>query len=69
MALGPGKYDDLCTAARVLAEADAAIVIILNGNQGSGFSMQFITLEAVVAMPDILERVATEIREAGPFGG
>lgn len=35
---GPGKYDQLCTMVREEAGAEGgAIVIIFDGNQGSGF--------------------------------
>jgi len=37
---GGDKYDTLCTDARVAAEAQAAILIILGGNLGSGFCVQ-----------------------------
>jgi hypothetical protein len=63
--IGPGKYDDACTAAREMAQAEAAIVIILNGNKGSGFSIQgdvkasaSLTVEKVAAL---LQHVAAEM--------
>lgn len=64
--IGPGKYGDACTAARVVANAEVAIVIILNGDKGSGFSVQ----GALHAAPDLtvekvaglLETVAAEMR-------
>ena len=40
MALGPGKYDDLATHVREHAKARAAIVIVIGGEKGSGFSVQ-----------------------------
>jgi citrate lyase alpha subunit len=64
MALGPGKYDKLCTHVREQAKADAAIVIVLNGNLGDGFSMQTERLEALVALPDILRDTARQIEES-----
>jgi len=62
--IGPGKYDDACTAARVATHAEAAIVIIINGDKGSGFSVQgdthaLISVEHVAAL---LEHVAAEMR-------
>ena len=63
MPLGPGKYDDLCTDVRLKAEAEAAIVIIINGKHGHGFSCQaniLITRE----LPTLLENVARELRRA-----
>jgi hypothetical protein len=38
--MGPGKYDDLATYVREHAEAEAVVVIVLAGNNGSGFSVQ-----------------------------
>lgn len=62
--IGPGKYDDACTAARVVANAEVAIVMILNGDKGSGFSIQGelgtrLTLEQVAGF---LETIAAEMR-------
>jgi hypothetical protein len=64
MAIGPGKYDDLCTMVREKAEAEGAIVIVFGGKRGSGFSCQA-DLEATLRLPDILESVAKQIRESG----
>ena len=52
---GPGKYDDICTVARERTDAQAAIVIIINGVLGSGFSLQS---DVVVQLPDMLETMA-----------
>jgi hypothetical protein len=40
MPIGPGKYDPLATYVRVKAAAEAVALIVINGNQGSGFSVQ-----------------------------
>ena len=40
MPLGKGKYDDLCTKVREDAHAVAALVIVIRGNKGDGFSLQ-----------------------------
>ncbi len=63
MPLGPGKYDELCTQARVKAKADGAVVIIINGERGSGFSVQG-DLMLQASLPDVLENVAAQIRHA-----
>lgn len=65
MALGPGKYDDLCMAARQAAEADATLLIIFGGNKGSGFSAQ-IPFDLLDAVPDILREVAKNIEKSLP---
>lgn len=40
MSTGAGKYDELCTYVREQADAQAAVVIVLGGKRGSGFSVQ-----------------------------
>lgn len=40
MALGPGKYDHLATIARTAADAAAVAIIVIDGVNGSGFSVQ-----------------------------
>jgi hypothetical protein len=69
MALGPGKYDDLCTyvyeRAGVGAEGGVAVIVI-GGTRGSGFSLHA-DLRTTRLLPDWLENVAKQIRESGPF--
>ncbi len=65
MAEGPGRYDDLCTYVRERARADAAVVIVLGGSVGSGFSLQ--CAECCAAdlrrqLPSILEHITAQIR-------
>jgi hypothetical protein len=64
MAVGPGKYDELCTLVREQAKARAAIVIIIGGDKGSGFSVQAEDTQASAVLPDLLENMAKQIREA-----
>ena len=64
MALGPGRYDQLCTRVRELAEAECAIVIIVGGNLGSGFSVQMTNSAYAEKLPDLLESMAKQIRES-----
>lgn len=40
MPIGPGKYDDLCTRARDAAKAKMAVLVIVGGEKGDGFSVQ-----------------------------
>jgi hypothetical protein len=61
MASGPGKYGDLCAHVREKAEARAAIVIIIGGNKGNGFSCQT-DAETSLDLPEILERMAAQLR-------
>ena len=68
MALGPGKYDDLCTTVReqvgIGDEGGGVIVIVFGGNKGSGFSCQA-DLRTTLGLPDLLEEIARQIRESG----
>lgn len=59
--LGPGRYDSLCTQVREEAKAQGAIVIIINGERGSGVSCQA-DLQATLALPDVLEHMARQMR-------
>lgn len=65
MALGPGKYDDLCGYARSKAQADGALLLIINGAKGSGFSAQ-LSPELTLTLPAILWGVAKQIEDFGP---
>ena len=60
MALGPGKYDPLCSYVREQAKAECAIVIVLDGQFGNGFSAQ-IDVGVLVDIPELLRKVAAEI--------
>lgn len=59
MAVGPGRYDELCTYVREQSQALAAVVIVVDGNKGSGFSVQtFTPLNLIV----LLEQVVKDLR-------
>jgi hypothetical protein len=61
---GPGKYDDVCTMVREQVGVDrgGVLVIVIGGNQGTGFSCQA-DLETTLALPNLLEAVARQMRE------
>ena len=65
MAMGPGKYDDLCsfvaTQTGITDTGGGVIVIVIGGNKGPGFSVQA-DLATTLALPDILETTAKLIR-------
>lgn len=65
MALGPGKYDDLATEARKQTQAEGAVVIIVNGVKGSGFSAQ-LSPELTLKLPSMLRHMADELERWGP---
>lgn len=58
MPIGPGKYDDLCTAARESANAEGCALIVINGAKGHGFSVQLEHLEDLVKLASALRVVA-----------
>lgn len=64
MALGPGKYDAEVTELRERLKADGVILLVFGGERGNGFSAQ-LPLQHTLAMPQILEQVAQQIRESG----
>ena len=63
MPIGPGKYDALCSQVREQAKARGAIVIIFDGDKGSGFSVQADGL-VTLGLPDLLETIAADIRKS-----
>ena len=62
MALGPGKYDELCTEVRERAQAAAAIVMVFGGKEGTGFSVQA-PPELNLTLPSVLRNLAAMIEE------
>lgn len=62
MPIGPGKYDDLCTLVRGISGGRAAMVIIVGGVDGSGFSVQSVGDNFTEKLPEVLETMAAEIR-------
>lgn len=63
---GPGKYDEICTVAREAALAQCALLIILDGEHGHGFSAQFTDQSYVQKLPAILRQVADQIEHDAP---
>ena len=60
MPWGAAKYDEALTLARKKAKASAALLIVLDGENGPGFSCQG-KLDTLAALPEILLMVAKEI--------
>lgn len=60
MAMGPGKYDALCTYVRETAKAKGAIVIVIDGEKGFGFSVQA-SIEDMAKLPNVLREMADTI--------
>ena len=61
---GPGKYDDLCTQAREAAEAQAVVLIVMNGNKGSGFSVQALEPITPSLLSVMLSDLANQVQHA-----
>jgi hypothetical protein len=63
MAMGPGKYDAACTAARLATDAEAVVLVVFNGRGGHGFSVQ--SVSGAMGMESLcrsLEAVVAQIR-------
>jgi len=56
----PGKYNDACTVARMLAQAKGVLLIVIEGDHGSGFSVQ-VPPELIPIIPGVLRSVAASI--------
>lgn len=63
MSQGPGKYDEICVRALAETQSAGVILIVLGGNQGSGFAVNTVDPEITKKLPDLLEHVAREIRK------
>ncbi len=61
--IGPGEYDDACTAARESTKAEGVILIVYGGEHGNGFSAQ-LPEYIVERMPDVLRQVADQIEKS-----
>ena len=65
--LGAGKYDQLCTYVREQAGAQGALLLVLGGTKGNGFSLQA-DLVTTLRLPEILRELATKIEaDGGPL--
>lgn len=61
MPIGPGKYDALTTSVRDATSARAVILIVVEGNQGSGFSVQTTDPAISHKLPQLLRIMADQI--------
>jgi hypothetical protein len=58
---GSGRYDDLCKYVCEQSHAGTAVVVVINGRLGSGFSVQG-HLPDLRRLPDMLDNLALAIR-------
>jgi uncharacterized Fe-S center protein len=59
---GKGKYDEQCEAAFRACEAQAVVLIVINGNKGHGFSA-IAPADINQKMPELLRITAEEIEK------
>jgi hypothetical protein len=57
-----GLFDTACNQIRDATGARCAVVIVMDGVEGSGYSIVG-PLEAQVLLPDILEQIANSLRQ------
>ncbi len=62
MTIGPGKYDAVCSAVREETKAAGVIVIVIDGERGSGFSCQT-DASTLARLPELLEAMAAQMRK------
>ena len=62
MALGPGTYDELVIQLNEQLEADGILLVVFGGARGSGCAST-LPLHLLATVPEILERIAHEIRK------
>lgn len=61
--IGPGKYDKACTMVREMTAATCAMVVVIGGNKGAGFSVQTTAPLNAAALASLLEHIARQLRE------
>lgn len=64
MPVGPGKYDKECTRVRERYRAAGAVVIVIGGTKGEGFSMQLRSDIEPRTIVTVLRTVADEIERS-----
>ena len=58
MAQGVGKYDEACTVAMELADAQTVLLMVLHGKYGHGFSVQTHDSSVAASLPGLLREMA-----------
>jgi hypothetical protein len=66
MPVGPGKYDGAATACLMATRASAVLLVVINGNRGTGFSVSALSPIAASVLADVLEGTVAEIRRSVP---
>ncbi len=60
MPRGPGRYDEVCTVARMATNASALLLIVIGGRRGDGFEVQC-EPGAELTIPAMLRKLADAI--------
>ena len=58
--IGSGKYDKLCATIRKKAKARGAMVIVVGGYYGHGFSLEMTPID-MEGVPEMLRSVASQV--------
>ena len=61
MTAGPGKYDDMATYVQEETDAHLVVIAIIDGNKGSGFSVQAVSMELLKRIPQVLRDLADSL--------
>jgi hypothetical protein len=64
MPIGPGKYGDICTFVMKETEARSVILIVIDGKDGNGFSVQSELALPPNVLANLLDDVADELRKS-----
>lgn len=65
---GGGKYDAEATAAMLATDARALLLCVVDGNRGSGFSIQLQDVSLLPRIAEVLRKVAADLERAGHTG-
>lgn len=61
MAIGEGKYDDVCTRVREELQAVGVVLIVMGGPKGNGFEVQFVHEHMLRYLPSVLRKTADSV--------
>lgn len=65
---GPGKYDNLCGFVLEGTQAVGVLLVVVEGNQGTGVSFKMLDPDLMRVMPTMLEKLAAEMRADAQAG-
>lgn len=60
---GEGKYDQVCTMARLMAKANNIMLLVIDGEHGPGFSAHSDDPQFEQRIPGLLRQVADAIEQ------